>query len=348
MKYFIPLLLLFSLVSCRKDIQNIKFVVGSSKGTKYSLMSDIKKHLEYNNINSEIIVISESEGESVTKYLSDKKADFAIIENDFSADSVLNLHSVLPLYPSIVMLLYSNNQDINDIEELIKGNRVSMYLKEHEKTHYAQNMLKEFGINENDYHPIYNTADNNLLKDSTKVCFYLTGYDNLKVVKMVKNGAKIFSFDDFNLAYKGSSVDAFCIKHIYSYPFIIPKNMFGNYPDDPILTIAVDAVLVAREGIDDELVYGRTKMIVEQKGVLGQKNNIFGFVTEKFNSEKLKYPIHQGAKNYFERNQPTFLEKNIEIIGLIFSVIIAIIGGLRSFIFGISRGKKIELMNTTR
>ncbi len=113
------------------------------------------------------------------------------------------------------MLLYMNNDVINDLDSLIRGNRVSMYLKEHEKTHYAQNMLKEFGIQEKDYIPIYNTADNNLIDDSTKICFYLTGYDNSKVVKMIKNGAKIFSFDDFNLAYKGSSVDAFCIKHLF-------------------------------------------------------------------------------------------------------------------------------------
>ncbi len=329
---YIFIINLLLLISCSKNDDTLKFVVATKKGTKYYLLNEIVNQLNKNGINSEIIVIDETNGKSAIDYLQSKEVDFAILENDFSPDSIMNLNSVLPLYPSIVMLLYMDNEVINDLDTLIRGNRVSMYLKEHEKTTYAQNMLKEFSILEKDYFPIYNTADNNLIDDSTKICFYLTGYDNSKVVKMIKNGAKIFSFDDFNLAYKGSSVDAFCIKHIYSYPFIIPKNMFGNYPDDPILTIAVDAVLVAREGIPNDVVYEITKMIVEQKGVLGQKNNIFGFVTEKFNAEKLKFPIHEGAKDYFERNEPTFLEKYIDVIGFAFTIILTFFGGIKSFL----------------
>jgi len=89
---------------------------------------------------------------------------------------------------------------------------------------------------------------------------------------------------------------------------------------------------VAREGISNDVVYEITKMIVEQKGVLGQKNNIFGFVTEKFNAEKLKFPIHEGAKDYFERNEPTFLEKYIDVIGFAFTIILTFFGGIKSFL----------------
>jgi TRAP-type uncharacterized transport system substrate-binding protein len=251
------------LYSCNNNNNTIKFAVGTKKGTKYFLLRDIAAQLNKQNIKSEVILCDEAQGDGVIEALRSKKADFAILENDFSNDTTINLFSVLPLYPSIVLFLYNSDTIITDIDDLIRGNKVSLYLKEHDKTHYAQNLLKEFGISNKDYYPIYNTADNNLINDTVKVCFYLTGYDNTKVIKMMNEGNKIYSFDDFNLAYKGSSVDAFCIKHIYSYPFIVPKNLFGNYPDVPILTIAVDAVLVARPDLDADLVNKITKLIVE-------------------------------------------------------------------------------------
>jgi hypothetical protein len=44
----------------------------------------------------------------------------------------------------------------------------------------------------------------------------------------------------------------------------------------------------------------------------------------------LKFPIHQGAKDYFERNEPTFLEKYIDVFGFVFTIILALFGGLKS------------------
>ncbi len=85
---YIFIINLLLLVSCSKNDDNLKFVVATKKGTKYYLLNEIVNQLNKNGINSEIIVIDETNGKSAIDYLQSKEVDFAILENDFSPDSI--------------------------------------------------------------------------------------------------------------------------------------------------------------------------------------------------------------------------------------------------------------------
>lgn len=54
----------------------------------------------------------------------------------------------------------------------------------------------------------------------------------------------------------------------------------------------------------------------------------------------MTFPVHTGAERYYQRNEPTFWERNAEIIALVVSVIVLSFGVFRSIKSFMTRRKK--------
>jgi len=142
---------------------------------------------------------------------------------------------------------------------------------------------------------------------------------------LTKEGLKIFSLGDANLANKGSSVDGFCLIHGPARPFIIPKFTYTTKPAKPILTMAVDATLLAHSTIDKYLIYNLVESIFENKQYLSSRNTLLMGISEGFDHSNLNYPLHEGARMYLERDKPSFIERHGKLLG---SILLAIVTGI--------------------
>ena len=272
--------------------------------------------------------------------LSKNKVDFAISQNDVSLSPDMEekgvefsmLRSVIPLYPEMLFIIYKPHlaPAKNSLKELIRGKKIAMGPQNSGTARLTKILFKEFGILPNEYRQQYVTFEENVLSDTVDICCLVTGFDNDRVQKSLRLGGKIFSLGDPDLAGEGSAADGFCLKYPLAKPIVIPKNIYQNLPENPVLTVAIDAMLLTREDVADDVVYNVVETILNRKQtmVMDMDNKLLSQITEQFDPLKLRFPLHNGAKHYLERNKPKFYERYAELFGVLFSILIAFFGGI--------------------
>jgi len=342
-------ILLFCLLGCAKKYKIYRLAAGTAGTSYYNVGKNIADVVsKQSNINLEAIfrpIMVRGETLSLNALnncyiLSEGEAEFAISQNDVSffpsfgktSHKFSNLRSVIPLYSEILFIIYKENvkSEDNSLRELIQGRKVAMGPENSGTARLTQTLFHEFGIQADEYHPQYVELDENVLSDTVDICCLVTGFNNERVQTSLQRGGKIFSLGDPNLAGKGSAADGFCLKYPSAKPYIIPINIFPNLPENPILTVAIDAVLLTHKDMDDDVVYDIVETILNRKQflVVDLKNKLLSQITEQFDPLKLRFPLHKGAKHYLERNKPPFYERYAELFGVIFSIFIALIGGI--------------------
>ena len=350
LKRIIPVILLF-LISCQdyrteyrlaagpdgtsyhRVAENIKNIVSAQNGIKIRMLSQAV------DLNGNLISLN---SQNNCTLLMENEADFAISQNDVLLKSKpdlsenfqsSNIRSILPLYPEIFFLLYKKNLKAKSIKELISGREVVVGPRGSGTAHLTKYLFKEIGCDTTIYIPKYVDFEHCVLSDSIDICCLVTGFNNPRINKSLQNNGAIYSIGNYQNLNNGSMAEGFCLKYPLARPYVIPKNSFYNIPQEPILTIAIDAVLLTRADIKDHIIYNFLKTILmnKQSFVFDLDNILLSQITEKFDPLKLRFPLHPGAKQYLERNKPTFWERYAELAGFVFSILIAVAGGLSAF-----------------
>lgn len=343
------IILLVCLIGCGKKQKIYRLAAGSS-GTSYhnvgKNIANVVSRQGKRNIEA-ILEPIDLDGDKLQLnaqnncyLLSEGKVEFAISQNDVSLLPILgersidfsNLRSVIPLYTEILFIIYKKHLQPKDnsLRSLIRGRKVTMGPESSGTARLTKKLFQEFGIQPGEYQPQYVKFEDNVLSDTVDICCLVTGFSNERVQKSLQRGGEIFSLGDPDLAGKGSAADGFCLKYPLAKPIIIPKNIYQNLPEQPVLTVAIDAVLITRVDMDDDVVYDIVEIILNRKQflVMDLDNKLLSQITEQFDPLKLRFPLHNGSRHYLERNKPTFYERYAELFGLIFSIIIAFIGGI--------------------
>jgi TRAP transporter TAXI family solute receptor len=272
------------------------------------------------------------------------KVDFAIAQNNDVPTEVpfgleerktySGIRSLLPLYPEIFFIIYKDSLKPKSLRDLVAGRKVAMGPRDSGTAKITKIIFKEFGVDTTEYTPQYLPHENNILSDSVDISCLITGFDNPRIERSLQRNGRLFSLGSYELADRGSAVDGFCLKYPLAKPYVIPQNTFGNMmPQQPILTTAIDAVLLTREDIPDEVVYHVLKTILENTQTMAAEfnNRLLSQITERFDPLKLRMPLHPAARRYLERDQPSFLERYAETLGFIFSILLATLGGASTF-----------------
>ena len=260
------------------------------------------------------------------------KVDFGITTNAIQLERALGVRTVLPLYPEIIVVLYNESVGApKSLEELLSKKRVGVGPKELRHSQLMLDLIRGFGIDLGIFHPVYTPlAEMDVLGDQMDVLFTFAGTDLARIERQLINGAKLFSFDDYTLRGKGSTVDGFLLRHPNFQSFIIPKNTFDRLPETPILTLAAEMLLISSQDADESEVYDLVSTVFDNASYLSQQNPVLGFLSFDFDEAKLSFPLHEGTRQYLNRDQPSFLERYAEVFALVFSVIVVVFGLLSS------------------
>jgi TRAP-type uncharacterized transport system substrate-binding protein len=266
--------------------------------------------------------------------------DFAIAKNNVpievpgeleSQRAFFSIRSLLPLYSEIFIIIYKDRLRPKSLQDLLVGRKVAIGPRDGATAEITQIILSEFGIDTTMYTPHYLPHERNILSDSVDISCLLTAFDNPLVKQSLEHGGRIFSLGNYAFAERGSAVEGFCLNYPLAKPYIIPQNTFGKMmPQVPILTVAIDAVLLTRADVSDEAVYHVISATLENKQIMTVEfdNKLLNDITEHFDPLKLRFPLHPAARRYLERDQPSFLERYAEMLGLVFSLLLAAVGGL--------------------
>jgi hypothetical protein len=143
----------------------------------------------------------------------------------------------------------------------------------------------------------------------------------------------------------GSKLEGFSMTYPSIFPYILPMSIYRGKPKQPIFTVAVKDVLICRDDLDKEIVYNMTRIIVEKKSQLVLLNNTYTLLDFNKNSHLLSFPLHEGTKNYIERNKPSIWMRYINMAWPILSILVIFIGAFTSFNRKLKKKKKENIEN---
>jgi len=79
-------------------------------------------------------------------------------------------------------------------------------------------------------------------------------------------------------------------------------------------------LLTARADLDPSLVRDITEILFERRRELMERSPLAGFILSPDRGTGTYMPVHEGAQRYYDRERPSFLQENAEVIALLLSV----------------------------
>jgi len=279
-------------------------------------------------------------------HLEDKTIDLAILPNNTAVNTNIKVRTVIPLLPRVLMILAHNIPDLDNvkIKNLFENYTLVYEDMSRMDSLFFRQFLLSFNIDQSKIYGLHvNQIDLNSWGDSSFVFVGLTHLQNPLLKKLVDMNSKMVSLDDVNELGKGSTVEGFLLSFPSIYPFILPKNIYKGEPKNPVLTIAIRDILVARADLSDEIVYSITKTLIENKPQLIQEDRIYNMLETDFSNMNSSFPLHNGTKQYIERNKPSVWSRYASIIWPFVSMLAILIGALVSFSNRMKHRQKLRI-----
>ncbi len=306
------------------------------KGTPIEKIGkDMASYLKTKGLNIKILSGNEYNTKNNVRLLVDKKVNLAILSNKVTLNKTTNtLRTLIPIYPVVATVLCRDSLSKDDFRTLIKNYKIGYFP---EDADFFMSLFTYFGADttriDTDLYPKFKSVEQGIwhIDHSNVGVICLFSVVPSRVVKnLLSRGwtPKNMSNNDEN--GPGSSIEGFCLGYPSTYPYVVPKYIYGTKQTEPIYSIATDYILAARDDLDHRLAYDLVKDIIQGKAYLSQINPTATHITEDFNRNALTLPLHEGALNYFDRNKPSFFVRYAEPIGLGFSILMVVAGGLTS------------------
>ena len=118
--------------------------------------------------------------------------------------------------------------------------------------------------------------------------------------------------------------DALALKQPALRPGIIPLGSYRGYPPQPdtdLQTAVLDRLLVGRANLSDSVVYRLTRAVFERRSEILEKSHLAGFIAPLAEDDKSAIPAHPGARSYFDREKPSFMQQNARLASAVLYVI---------------------------
>lgn len=287
------------------DTTFINIATGGTAGTYYPLGGAIAEILNKNveGVNA----TAESTGASVANInlLKEGNVQIAFVQNDityyadkgeemFKDQKVEGLKALATIYPETVQLITLADNNIKSVADL-KGKKVAVGAAGSGVEANARQIMAAEGITYDDIDEQYLSfaeAANGLKDGNIDAGFITAGFPTAAI-------------QDLSAQHEVLLIpvsDATADKLIADYPFytkvVIPAGTYQNQAED-IKTLAVKAMLVVTDDMDEQLAYDITKAIYSNLDALKAAHAVGELIVPETAKEGLSIPMHPGAEKYF-------------------------------------------------
>ncbi|MEM1113542.1 MAG: TAXI family TRAP transporter solute-binding subunit [Pseudomonadota bacterium] len=261
-------------------------------------------------------------GTTAIDAITSKQADLALVEN--SVAFVSGVRAVLPVFESVLHVAYRNGYRPSDIGNPLRGARFYIANDSTAATQFIQLVTRRAGLDASEY-----VIEGALRAGATDIIVYF-GPINPEITDWLPQGYSLVSLDtrfnaDSQFHREGVGYLAPNMK-----PRVIPPLTYdlpGN--EEPLLTVAVDTLLVAHRDLSERQIYRLTQTLLEQKPrFVAAAPGLFNGMTESFDPLDLNFPLHAGARAYLNRDEPGLLERYAEVINMLVYVTFLTVTGL--------------------
>jgi len=234
------------------------------------------------------------------------------------------ISTVIPLYPSVLHIVTDKDRPANSLDELLRG--ATVYAGPQDSITRA---LTKGVVDGLEFAPGEVAFANNR-DDAFDVIVIYAPIDRDRVMNdpLLKD-VKWFSFGRPEDVGNGSMVDLAVLLNPRLRPFVIPMNTFGAATPEPVVTLAVDNLLVARAGLEDSVIYDLYAEILRVRPALfGDRPELYQPLDERVAEANFLYSLHPGALAFIKRDEPTMIERYSGVAEVVVTLMVGLVSGI--------------------
>lgn len=303
---------------------------GRSGGIYKPLADSIAAVVQKNYPEIHIKVLESNGGTENFNRLNDREADLGIIENEIPSDNPITV--LTPLHREYLHFFVRKDANIHSINDL-EGKKVSIGPVNSGTEKLIYRILYHYGVDTRSFQPInlaFGEAQKEILAGSIDAALFLAGLRAEICDLTLQSGqVKLIAFGDADQRW--GEAEGFVVKYPYMAPAVIPIFTYPVHqpetigePQEPVATFSLQALLVARRELPEDVTNKITESIFKSRHSLIQAHISAIQISEKFNEGNLRFPLHDGARDYYERNEPLFVVKYAESMALAVSLLLAL------------------------
>lgn len=290
-----------------------------------------------------VLVASPEPGGRELEMLKSGAADLALVANIEPYDP--DIATVVPLYPTVLHIAYRLPPDGSTLDQPDLLNELSRGRVYAGAAGSPSRLLLETAARQNGMDPaLINYVDDG--QDCVEVIvIYAPVIPELEKPLTRCGDYRLYSLGEPDSVGTGSPVDAIPLFNPQLSPFVIPAGTYGPLTPGPVLTLAVDQLLVARKGVPDGVIYDLLREILRLRPSLANiQPGLFQRLTDRFDASGSTFVLHPGAQAYINRDEPDLYERYSGVAEVVVTLIIGLVSGTYAVfrILSIRRKNRID------
>ncbi len=265
--------------------------------------------------------------------LSSGEADIALVSNDLPFRT--DIATVMPLYPTVLHVGHFGDDDEVFGLEMLRGKTVYAGTEGSASRYVFERIAHRIHLNADDYRYVDHFEE----RPDIVIVFSPISPDRLDEVRDALQDYPEFQLMSMGVPEdigKGTLIDAALLMNPNFRPFVIPTGTYGESTSEPVLTVAVDKMLVARRELPSASVYYLVNEILRLRPAMSAlRPGLFESQPGDFDISRSRYIVHAGAQAYLQRDAPSIYERYSGIAEVVATVVIglvsAIFAGLRLY-----------------
>jgi len=318
----------------------LKVASGPFRSDSYEMLEQVADVVERQSDMIRLQVLPTKDSSENISMINQGTADLATIRSDTPVTA--SIHMVAILFPDFFQIITRTDKEIYLVSDL-EGKRIA---------------IPPFGTDEfrsfwavADHYDLSITGIKWVAMPFTQARSKLLSgeIDAIFTVRSLRDRLLLNLFEDAllkNIRLKFVEIDqaeAIQVKRPFLGAGKIPKGTFGGNPIVPnrdTTSSSVDRTLVARTDIEPELVRELTRVLFENRLDLVIRFALASAIQKPEIESGLSIPLHPGSEQYYNRDQPSFLQENAEPIALMITIAAMIFSGLLALRSRLTGGQK--------
>lgn len=329
---------LVSLASCSRPGPKLRLVVPSQESDAAIVDQLVGLMASHSSIRIRLLAEDQTD-EAALDALQSGRADIALVSNNMPFRP--GITTVLPLYPTVLHIGHRESIDAVSDEDLIRGATIHAGESGSASHLMFERIASSLGIREDEYSYIEDAdVDTDVFVLFAPVS--AEHEDELRGYRLVNLGSP----DDIG---RGGAIDAMTLTYPQLRPYILPVDFYGSATPEPIVTVAVDMLLVARADLDTSVVYDLIRDLIGLRPALAAAwPGVFESTSDDIGDWSSTFVLHPGFVAYLNRNEPSVYERYSGIAEVVVTAMVAIFSA--SFaavrIFNRRRKNRIDVFYT--
>ena len=317
-----PIVLLL-LVSCEPRQTELRLVAPFTPSDR-AIAEELSELLDESHATALRITDVPQSGEAAIDQVAAGDADIALVSNSLPFRD--NIETILPLYPTVLHIAYRKDLDATSGITLLRGAKIYAGPAGSASRLVFERIIKRLGFDTTEYEYVSDLVDD----PDVVIVFAPIAPDRL----IDYPDYRLFSLGSPDTIGTGSLLDAAVLLNPHFRPFVIPAGTYGQSTPGPVVTVAVDKLLVTRSDLDDSAVYDLINDILRLRPALAARMpGLFQELTEDFDASRSRFVLHAGTQAYLQREAPTLMERYSGVAEVVVTLIVALasaaIAGIR-------------------